>query len=201
MTSDGIESECTMCKNGQYLLDDVCVAACPTGYAIIGYGDFDLQCINIADQPICAARTLSSDGSTCKCDDDNCHQCNEYLGSSLSCLMCKNAHYLLEKSSCVETCPTGYAPRGGGSYTRECMKIETCAGRATLETGTACLCRHDCHKCEWAPKLNMIRGTCVMCKNGKYLDQSRGECVSLDQCPEGTIATGAGDFGNVCQPV
>ena len=193
---------CRACRDGAYLLDGGCVAACRAGLASAGVGQFKRRCL--APFVCHHGRIVGADpdvGYGCKCaTDDNapaaCQHC-EFRADEFGqhCTRCLGGRYLRPDHRCHDDCAgTGLASYNPGSYGRACRPPFTCANRLD-ELGAACKCgravgRNDCAVCDF-----MLTGAvCIRCTNNRLLQA--GTCV--DACGAGETATGAGPDGREC---
>ena len=217
---DDFAVECTFCRNGRYLVDGMCAAACPTGSIATGNGRFGLGCTRLPS---------GTGDASCIAGTDHCQRCAD--GSA--CTMCRDAHYL-HGGTCHAACPAGQTPVGRGNFQRRCERHESCIAvtahcETCTEDGLACAqCRDgrfllDSRCVASCPEGSTAHGSgrfnrvcavragctrlrdnchvcngdssaCEKCRHSAYL--SNGTCVL--SCPEGSTPRGRGRYNRVC---
>jgi proprotein convertase subtilisin/kexin type 5 len=183
----GVETNCTSCHSGKYLLGNACVASCGTYYfanAVVrlcqpcptnctacldqlrclscANGSF-LHSLNDTCLSVCTASFFGSSGKCLQCQ----LPCLSCLSQTL-CLSCSGL--FLYNSSCLGTCPAGsYASTAS-------MACLSCNASTCLE----CQGGPDvCTVC--SSGLILFGGGCFsVCPAGYYNSSTSGSCVS---CP------------------
>eukprot|EP00930_Biecheleria_cincta_P067071 TRINITY_DN5344_c0_g2_i1.p1 TRINITY_DN5344_c0_g2~~TRINITY_DN5344_c0_g2_i1.p1 ORF type:complete len:5220 (+),score=634.47 TRINITY_DN5344_c0_g2_i1:1608-17267(+) len=187
---------CMVCNSSTYLVNGMCVAACPPSFfeaqAASGRScqDCSADCYKCSNRTACSMcknwKNLHAGNCTEDCPDGyyaakvgwkgrECQQCSAHCRactSSTRCSQCKNGKYLFN-GSCQDHCPqVGYYPRAGGD-----MGHQSCQE-----------CTANCNRCSG-------NNTCIECKQDQYL--LNGSCV--EACPSQTHTPGGvSDIGRVC---
>jgi len=198
-TSEG--EVCNRCRDGWYMLNDICVEDCPPAMTKAGTNLFGRQCL---DPFTCkSGRSLNEEQATgCKCadpDDDSkpdadCHTCEFEAGKrGQKCTRCRSNKFLNTKTF---TCDApadcdgldNVIPYKVGSYGAACRAPFTCTSKRD-DQDEKCKCSKTlgkCVVCTWGFNGN----NCITCGSNKYLKD--GKCV--DDCglltPVGDQKTG-----------
>jgi hypothetical protein len=220
---DSFPTTCYTCKNGNYLLNGLCVIQCPVGFRSVGTGNFFRRCeatvtttaapttttTTIAIPPqfgnsTCVGKTIANSTVPCDCAS-NCHSCMLQDGRHHVCLLCKNAAYLLD-GACVAKCPDSYISTGTGLFSRTCVlpaTVRPTQGTNTTSSQEFCNQRvsnvtgQPCScstNCHQCSLVDDMESECFVCKNRFFLHNS----VCVPTCPAGFVGTGTGNFFRRC---
>eukprot|EP00037_Helgoeca_nana_P015381 m.143609 g.143609 ORF g.143609 m.143609 type:complete len:1808 (+) comp22992_c0_seq3:230-5653(+) len=173
-------TSCSFCRESHYLLNGVCVAACPANYTTRGQGVYKRECV---------AAVIASP-TTCMALQNSCQSC----ANATMCGQCRDERYL-HNGMCISSCTAGYLPRGLGQFSRRCIAdvtVTPCINGAVMNNpGQSCVCSNNCRMC--------LNGTCLQCTDSMYLYRSSGQCIDRTMC-DSTLgrAFGFGLRNRVC---
>ncbi len=129
-----IGNVCELCNSGKYLLDGLCVSACPETHIPTGNGTYGRECVPTFDTVDAAVNAtvfecIGATSPTCSCRLlPDCFACLSVQLADyaeplpLTCTMCKNSQFLVN-GTCVAACPEGLYPQGTGTYGLTCVSI------------------------------------------------------------------------------
>eukprot|EP00048_Salpingoeca_helianthica_P009386 m.134857 g.134857 ORF g.134857 m.134857 type:complete len:1046 (-) comp14854_c0_seq4:70-3207(-) len=150
------------------LFNGTCVSTgCPPGYLLNPSSNALITCTDPAfvDDSFMFFETLCE-----ACFVSNCYNCNK---SVFSCSQCNPGLLLLEESSCVTKCPSGYFADNGvcmdcGTHCQQCSGIDSCsvcdAGYSVTE-GTCVRCQQP--SCMSCPNSYQV---CTACNPGVLIN-------------------------------
>lgn len=169
-------TRCEKCRDQHYLHEGSCHQSCPTGFNGLGNGRYSRACV---------ATGSAGPGPLHSCTprEDHCHHC---ASDGRNCVQCRDSYHLHE-GLCLQSCPLGSTPAGGGRYNRRCEGIRNDGGEENPPGSCASMAGH-CHRC------SDDGAACSQCRDQHYLHE--GSC--LESCPIGFDGLGIGHFSRRC---